>query len=585
MYARKQRGHPAQARYAKPTCQYLSGGPIDEALLDEFFRVLQPAQIDALERVSARQAEHHQELLRHLEQEVTRLERAARRAERQYNAVDPENRLIAATLEKRWEVAPAELEQAKGRLAEAQVQAPQTAPIPAELREAFADVGRRLPEVWSRLSAEGKKSLLRTLVEGVNQAREDNGMVRVRVVWRGGPVSERGVRLPVSTRRRSEIEARIVARIEQLATEGLRDIAIAESLNQEGYFPCRGATFTPGIVLKLRCQHGIHVGLGRLRRGELPRGYTITAMARLLGIDPGWIYRRLHEGRICIARDPVLRREVALEVARPETFLDADLHGRFRREAVAAAGLVHPNLVPVYELGEVGPWVYIVSAYCPGPSLAAWLREQREPVAITTAARLVAALADAVAYMHGRGVLHRDIKPDNVLLQVAPSESCDLQSAVPRLTEFGLAKVTDGTRYQTQSGVVLGTPAYMSPEQAAGRVSDLGPATDVYALGVLLYELLTGRPPLRAEANVELLRQVLHDEPLPPGRLPRGLPRDLESVCLKCLEKKPERRYASAAALADDLRRFVNGQATLARPLTVWQRGWKGLLRRPRLAL
>src|SRR5262249_47313138 len=155
----------------------------------------------------------------------------------------------------------------------------------------------------------------------------------------------------------------------------------------------------------------------------------------------------------------VLRREVALKVARPETFLDADLHGRFRREAAAAAGLDHPNLVPVHELGEVGPWVYIVSAYCPGPNLAAWLREQREPVAITAAAQFVAALADAVAYMHGRGVLHRDIKPGNILLQnlnhkeheehkekaekalpgSSPSSSCSLwfTSCTPKLTDFG----------------------------------------------------------------------------------------------------------------------------------------------------
>jgi DNA invertase Pin-like site-specific DNA recombinase len=296
--------HRTQALYAKPTCQYLSGRPLDEAVLEEFFRVLQPAEIDALERVSARQAEHHQELLRHLEQEVTRLEYAARRAERQYNGVDPENRLIAATLEKRWEAALAEWEQVQARLAEAQAQAPQPVPIPAELREAFADVGRRRPDVWPRLSAEGKKRLLRTLVEGVNLTRASNGMVQVRIVWRGGLVSERDVRLPVSTRRRSEIEAQIVARIEQLAIAGLRASAMAESLNQEGYFPCRGPAFTPGIVLKLRCRYGIHLGLGRLRRGELPRGYTITAMARLLGVDPGWIYRRLHEGRVRVARDP-----------------------------------------------------------------------------------------------------------------------------------------------------------------------------------------------------------------------------------------------------------------------------------------
>ena len=296
--------HKAQACYARPTCQYLSGGPLDAAVLAEFFRVLQPASIDALERVSAQQGEHHQDLLRHLEQETTRLEYAARRAERQYDCVDPENRLIAATLEKRWEGALAEWQQAQARLAEARSQAPQPAPIPAELREAFADVGRRLPEVWPRLSAEGKKRLLRTLVTGVNLARASNGMVQVRIVWRGGLVSECAVRLPVSTRRRTEIEAQIVARIEQLAVQGHRDGAIAESLNQEGYFPCRGAAFTPQIVLKLRCRYGIHLGLGRLRRGELPRGHTITAMARLLGVDPGWIYRGIRQGRIRIPRDP-----------------------------------------------------------------------------------------------------------------------------------------------------------------------------------------------------------------------------------------------------------------------------------------
>jgi DNA invertase Pin-like site-specific DNA recombinase len=295
--------HRNQARYAKPNCQYLSGRPIDEAVLEEFFRVLQPAEIDALERVSTQQADHHQELLHHLEQEVTRLEYAARRVERQYNCVDPENRLIAATLEKRWEGALTEWEQAKARLAETWAQAPQPVQIAAELREAFADVGRRLPDVWPRLSVEGQKRLLRTLVTGVNLARASNGMVRVRIVWCGGLVSERDVRLPVATRRRTEIETQIVARIEQLATQGFRDGALAERLNQEGYFPCRGAAFTPQIVLKLRCRHGIHLGLGRLRRGELPRGYTITAMARLLGVDPGWIYRGMREGRIRIARD------------------------------------------------------------------------------------------------------------------------------------------------------------------------------------------------------------------------------------------------------------------------------------------
>ena len=296
--------HAAQARYAKPNCQYLSGRPIDEAVVQAFFRVLRPAEIDALEHVSSRQAEHQGELIHHLEQEVTRLAYAAHRAERQYNCVDPENRLIAATLEKKWEVALAEWEQAKSRLAEAQAKMPQTVKIPDDLREAFADVGRRLPDLWPELSAEAKKRLLRTLVTGVNLRRDGNGMVHMRIVWQGGAVSEHQVRLPVSTRRRSEVEAAVVARIRQLADLANRDEAIAAHLNQEGLYPCRGASFTPGIVLKLRSRHGIYLGLGRLRRGELPVGHTVAAMARLLQVDPAWIYRGLRRGCIRMGRDP-----------------------------------------------------------------------------------------------------------------------------------------------------------------------------------------------------------------------------------------------------------------------------------------
>jgi DNA invertase Pin-like site-specific DNA recombinase len=295
--------HVAQSRYAQPTCQYLSGRPLDEAAVQEFFRVLQPAEIDALERVSAQQQAHRQDLVRHLEQEVTRLEYAAKRAERQYDCVDPENRLIAATLEKKWEGALTEWEQAKMRLADTLVKAPRPAPITAELRAAFTDAGRRLPDIWPGLSVEAKKRLLRTLITGVNVCREENGLVRMRIVWRGELVSECSVRLPVSTRRRSGIEQRTVARIEQLAEEGLRDEALAERLNREGYYPCRGAAFTPQIVVKLRCRYGIRVGLGRIRRGDRPKKYTITAMARLLRVDPAWIYRGLRLGRIRMEKD------------------------------------------------------------------------------------------------------------------------------------------------------------------------------------------------------------------------------------------------------------------------------------------
>jgi Recombinase zinc beta ribbon domain len=290
-------------RYAKGTCQHLAGRPIDDAVAREFFDVLQPAEIDALERVGRRQAEHQQELVHHLEQEVTRLEYAAKRAERQYNCVDPENRLIAATLEKKWENALAEWEQAKGRLAETKARTPQPIAIPAELRKAFADVGRSLPDLWPSLSIEAKKQLLRTLVTGVNLRRDTEGFVQVRIVWRGGLVSETQVRLAVSTRRRSEVERKIAARISQLADEGLRDEAIADHLNREGYFPCRGDRFTATVVLKLRCRCRIWVGLGKLRRGHRPPGYTVGEMATLIGIDPSWIYREIGRGRIKISKD------------------------------------------------------------------------------------------------------------------------------------------------------------------------------------------------------------------------------------------------------------------------------------------
>jgi DNA invertase Pin-like site-specific DNA recombinase len=293
----------AESHYGKPNCQYLSGRPIDAAVVEEFFRVLLPAEIDALERVTAQQAGHQQELIRHLEQEVRRVEFAAARAERQYNSVDPENRLIAATLEKRWEDALAERAQAQARLAEAQARVPQPVAIPPELRAAFADAGRCLPEIWPELSAEAKKRLLRTLVTGVNLRRDENGMVQIRIVWCGGLVSEKSARLPVSTRRRSAVEKKIVTRIEELAAQGLRDEAIAERLNQEGFYPCRGATFTPQIVLNLRCRYTIRVGLGRLRRGDQPHGYTIAAMARLLRVNPTWIYRSLRDGHLQMERD------------------------------------------------------------------------------------------------------------------------------------------------------------------------------------------------------------------------------------------------------------------------------------------
>jgi DNA invertase Pin-like site-specific DNA recombinase len=294
----------AQLHYGKAPCQSVSGLPVDEAVVAEFFKALSLAQIDALEQVSRRQADHQQELLQHLKQEVTRLDYAAKRAQRQYNCVDPENRLIAATLEKSWEEALRELEQAKACLSAAEEAPSRPLKIARELREAFADAGRRLPELWPRLGNEAKKSLLRTLVSGVNVLRHDDGMVQLRIAWRGGLVTETSLRVPVRSLQQTGLEKEFVARIQQLAEEGLGNDAIATRLNAEEFRPCRGQAFTEQIVAKLKARFGIEHKLAKVRRGNLPTGYTVREMARLIKVDPSWIYRAISVGKIEVSRDP-----------------------------------------------------------------------------------------------------------------------------------------------------------------------------------------------------------------------------------------------------------------------------------------
>jgi DNA invertase Pin-like site-specific DNA recombinase len=293
----------ARNRLAQPACQFVSGEAIDAAVVDEFLAALTPSHIDVLERVTARQAGRYREVLDHLEQDVQRLHYAATRAERQYDRVDPENRLIAAALEKKWEAALAEWEQARTRLTDAKARSPHAVPIPPESRAAFADVGRHLPALWPQLTAESRKELLRTLVNAVNLTRGDDGLARVRIVWAGNLVTEVSVRVPVSSLRFSEREKSAVARIRELADAGHRDAAIAERLSAEGHIPCRGSAYSASIVLSLRQRYAIRIGLGRLQAGERHPGWTMNEVARRLGIHPSWLSRAIRRGRLIIAKN------------------------------------------------------------------------------------------------------------------------------------------------------------------------------------------------------------------------------------------------------------------------------------------
>ena len=287
-------------------------------------------------------------------------------------------------------------------------------------------------------------------------------------------------------------------------------------------------------------------------------------------------------GIVFLAYDPKLQREVALKIPRPEMLMNPDAKRRLIREAQAAAEFDHPNLVPVFETGELGPVCYIATAFCPGQTLAEWLDRQAFPVPVRQAARLVATVAEAVQHAHDRGVLHRDLKPNNVILQELKVEQNDEpppgsvqlrgEHYLPRLVDFGLAKLAErGGPSETATRQILGTPKYMAPEQAQARREDIGPPADVYALGVILYEMIAGRAPYDGASDVEVLRQSVEGKPVPPRDLRPDIPRDLEAICLKAMARTTSDRYRTAIDFADDLRRFLDGLPTIARPLS-----WSG---------
>jgi WD40 repeat protein len=249
---------------------------------------------------------------------------------------------------------------------------------------------------------------------------------------------------------------------------------------------------------------------------------------------------------------------------------------RFRGEAKALGALDHPNIVSVYEVGEHQGQPFFAMELVEGGNLAERLAGRPQPP--RAAAALLEVLARAVQAAHEKGVIHRDLKPSNVLLVEGPPTSLD--KSTPKISDFGLARKL-GEGAQTQDGILLGTPLYMAPEQAAGKGNEAGAAADVWALGAILYECLTGGPPFRAATEFDLLQAILVDDPLPVRRLQPKVPRDLETICLHCLHKEPGKRYASAQALADDLRRFLEDRPIKARPVRPWVRAWKWAKRHP----
>jgi WD40 repeat protein len=278
----------------------------------------------------------------------------------------------------------------------------------------------------------------------------------------------------------------------------------------------------------------------------------------------GVVYRANHKG---------LNRVVALKMILAGAHASpADL-SRFLAEAEAVAHLQHPNIVQIFESGRHQGLPYFTLEYLAGGSLADKVREA--PMPPTEAARLVDHLARGIAYAHERGVVHRDLKPENVLLA---------EDGTPKITDFGLAKRVEGGAGLTQTGAILGTPSYMAPEQAGGKGQAVGPAADVYALGAVLYRLITGRPPFQAATALDTVVQVVTDEPVPVRQLQPQCPRDLETICLKCLEKEPTRRYDSARSLADDLQRFLQGRPIAAHPVGSLERMVKWVKRHPATA-
>lgn len=313
---------------------------------------------------------------------------------------------------------------------------------------------------------------------------------------------------------------------------------------------------------------------GSLRETASPMSEDLSEPLQLPG------YTQLREvgrgamGRVYAAIQEPLGRTVAIKTIWAGTFASQEDVERFRAEAESAAKLDHPNIVPIHEVGRHGDLHYFTMCFVEGDTLKDRIAERG--LTGSESAQLVATLAETVEYAHGKGIVHRDLKPANVLIDLAGR---------PKITDFGLAKRIESDSELTATGQVLGTPSYMPPEQAVGDGGRIGPHSDVYALGAILYACLTGRPPFQGTNVVETLKQVTGREPVPPRQLEPTIDRDLETICLKCLEKEPAKRYATAAELALDLRRFVGGHPIMARPVGRLSRSWRWCRRNRSVAI
>jgi WD40 repeat protein/tRNA A-37 threonylcarbamoyl transferase component Bud32 len=279
-------------------------------------------------------------------------------------------------------------------------------------------------------------------------------------------------------------------------------------------------------------------------------------------------------GTVFKARHVHLNRLVALKLIREGRNAAASELKRFQREAEAVARLQHPNIVTLYETGEVQGQPFLAMEYIAGQTLAE--RIATNPLAPRQAAECMKRIAEAVQYAHEQGVLHRDLKPSNVVVD---------SNLEPRVMDFGLARLVEQESEMTLTGMALGSPSYMAPEQAAGRTREISATSDVYALGAILYEALTGRPPFQADTSVETMRQVIENEPVPPRLLNARVPQDLSTITLKCLEKAQAHRYPTAKALAAELARYLDGEPILARPISAGARAWRWCRRKPALAV